>query len=136
MTVSDQLVAVFNALAEKFGVVIDWSSANVIPYIQDVAGRIIRYEIATSIAWLCICFLIAAGIFWLVRWLRKMKRREKEHGDTSMMADEWNLLAVLVTIASLILVVPVAVQAFDIIRACTIPEATIIGFIKGLGGCA
>lgn len=33
MTVSDQIINVLDALCEKFGLVIDWTSENVVPYL-------------------------------------------------------------------------------------------------------
>ena len=33
---SDEVIKVIDALAERFGIVIDWSSENVIPYLQQL----------------------------------------------------------------------------------------------------
>ena len=58
MTVSDQIIAVMNDLCQKFGIAIDWSQENVIPYLTELAGKYISYEIATSIAWAAISGVI------------------------------------------------------------------------------
>ena len=51
---SDEVIKVIDALAEQFGIVIDWSSANVIPYLQQLCAKYITYEIITSIVWIVI----------------------------------------------------------------------------------
>ena len=62
MTVSAQIIEVLDALCAKMGIVIDWTSENVIPYVTELAGKYITFEIATSIAWLVISIVcIVAG---------------------------------------------------------------------------
>lgn len=39
ITLSDQIISVLDALCEKFGIAIDWTSQNVIPYIQLLAKK-------------------------------------------------------------------------------------------------
>ena len=52
MTVSEQIIQVLDALCEKFGLAIDWTSENVIPYITTLGGKLISYEIWTSVFWI------------------------------------------------------------------------------------
>ena len=57
MTMSSQIIEVLNHLCLKFGLVIDWTQENIFPYLQELAGKYIAWEMATSYAW-----LIGAGI--------------------------------------------------------------------------
>ena len=57
MTVSDQIIAVLDSLCVKFGIVIDWTQENVLPYVMEIAKKFITYEIATSSA-LLVAFII------------------------------------------------------------------------------
>ena len=50
MSFSSQFIEVLDALCAKFGIVIDWTSQNVMPYLTDLATRLISYEIWTSMA--------------------------------------------------------------------------------------
>lgn len=52
MTVSDQIIQVLDNLCEKFGLAIDWTSENVIPYLTTLCTKLVSYEIWTSVAWL------------------------------------------------------------------------------------
>ena len=36
---SEKIIKVIDALADKFGLAIDWTSANVMPYVQDLTGK-------------------------------------------------------------------------------------------------
>ena len=49
MTVSEQIIQVIDALCEKFGIVVDWTSESVIPYLEILCTKLIKYEICTSI---------------------------------------------------------------------------------------
>ena len=36
---SKEIIAIFDDLAERFGVAIDWTSANVMPYLQELFAK-------------------------------------------------------------------------------------------------
>ncbi len=44
---SEEIIKVLDDLGQRFGVVIDWTAENVLPYIEDLLKRIVYYEIAT-----------------------------------------------------------------------------------------
>lgn len=46
---SDEIIKILNALAEKFGIMVDWSQQNIQPYLQDLMYRVIQYNLATSV---------------------------------------------------------------------------------------
>ena len=45
MTVSSEIIEVLDYLGEKFGIAIDWTSNNVLPYLQTLADKFIKWEI-------------------------------------------------------------------------------------------
>ena len=49
MTVSSEIIEVLDYLGEKFGIAIDWTSNNVLPYLQALVDKFIKWEISTSI---------------------------------------------------------------------------------------
>lgn len=63
MTVSEQVIQVPDVLCEKFGIAIDWTSANVIPYVETLCGKLVTYEIFTSVTsiviWVALCAAVA-----------------------------------------------------------------------------
>lgn len=67
MTISSQIIEVLNDLCMKFGMAIDWSQENVMPYLQELAGKYISWEVATSTAWLILLAVLAiVGIVLIV----------------------------------------------------------------------
>ena len=61
MTVSEQIIQVIDALCEKFGIVVDWTNENVVPYLETLCGKLITYKIATSITHMVIMILISVA---------------------------------------------------------------------------
>lgn len=61
VTFSSQFIEIFDHLCQKFGVVIDWSAQNVIPYITALCGRMTSYIIFKNV----ILIFVFAGIFYL-----------------------------------------------------------------------
>ena len=45
-------------LGKKFGLMIDWSNKNIIPYLKELAQRVVQYETWQSVFWLIIGILI------------------------------------------------------------------------------
>jgi hypothetical protein len=43
MDISNEIIEVLDHLSEKFGVVINWSSENVMPYVQELCGKYINW---------------------------------------------------------------------------------------------
>lgn len=124
MTVSNQIIAVLDAICEKFGIVIDWTASNIMPYLQDLCHRIVAYEIATSAAWI----ILQVVIVFLAFYARNKKIKPLAEADD----DDYTLVVatVICSIIATIALVVICVQAVDIIKALTIPEITIYKFAK------
>ena len=59
-----EAIKLLDALGEKFGLVIDWTSENVYSYLQKLSGKYVRYELITSVLWLLFSVgLIILGIY-------------------------------------------------------------------------
>ena len=122
MSFSSQFIEVLDALCEKFGIVIDWTSQNVMPYLTDLATRLVNYEIWTSVAW-----IVILGVAFIVVWKStKNTRKDDSYGNEGNYICAW----VACGIIGIIFVVVACIEVFDIIRALTIPEVVIYGFLK------
>ena len=60
---SNEIINVLNALTEKFGIAIDWTSMNIIPYLEQLVNKYINYEITTSIIWIIVNFIMFISSF-------------------------------------------------------------------------
>ena len=131
MTVSNQIIAVLDAICEKFGIVIDWTASNIMPYLQDLCRRIVSYEIATSVAWIVLQVVIVVLAFHIRN--KKVRPIAESDGDDYSLSGYTIVCAIITVIAFIV----ICVQAVDIVRALTIPEITIYYFAKPFlkGGC-
>ena len=122
MSFSSQFIEVLDALCEKFGIAIDWTSQNVVPYVTELATRIITYEISTSVVW-----MVIAAILFLIAW--KMTKRNCK---ADIFEDEWFLGWFVRTLIGVFCFITIVCQIFDIIEALALPEKTLYVFITGL----
>ena len=121
MSFSSQFIEVLDALCEKFGIAIDWTSQNVMPYVTDLAARIIAYEIWTSAAWITIAAIIFLNTWKMTKNMCKEDRFE----------DEWLIGWGIRIVIGLFCFTAISFGVFDIIEAVALPEKTLYDFITG-----
>lgn len=133
MTVSDQIIEVLDALCDKFGVAVDWTSQNVIPYIAALCEKFITYEIATSIFWMCVPLVLLAICIPLTCMFWK-KANALDYGWNEEEVVCWFAIAflILTVVVSLWAIIGIPVQIHDIIEVITFPEKTIFEYISNL----
>lgn len=118
MQISDQIIEVLNYLGEKLGVTIDWTSENVLPYVQTLCGKYINWEIATSVVWLVV------GIALIILAVISFK------GARNPNINDEGLLYVFFAILLISGIIMIFFQIFDIIKCIYIPELQIYEYIK------
>lgn len=129
MSVSKQIIEVLDNLCQKFGLVIDWSAENIVPYLTELCGKFINYEIYTSIAWIAI-MVVTCAIFWIV-FAATYKPAKKVDWDPDYIESWINpIFLVISAMWSFISLFVIGTQIFDIIEATYLPEKTIYDFIK------
>ena len=131
MTVSEQIISVLNALCEKFGVAIDWTAANVLPYVKDLSGRIITYSIAKNIAMIVFLIIPSAILSFTFKYfITKYLKSEYCDGDGWLIASIFNGIILGALCITCCVVIPELTM--EIIQAFTIPELTIIQMVESL----
>lgn len=127
----DEIVKILNALCEKFGIVMNWSSQNVVPYIQLLSKRCVNYEIGTSIMWLVIGVFMLYTSYWLFKNVCLGKEPE---GIFDF--DEWDTIQIISWITAFIFVLfapfIIGKQIYDIITCFTFPEKIIFNQITNI----
>ena len=120
MEASNQIIDIMDYLGEKIGVTIDWTSENVLPYIESLIPKFINWEIWTSVAWIGIAvFFIIAGIIFVA---------------VSVKTESWTLELSIWILAgiSIVAVLVIGNQIFDIITAKVFPEKAIYDAIESM----
>lgn len=128
MEFSQEIINILNYLCQKFGIVIDWTSENVIPYLEELCSRYIQFEIHTSIMWiiLCVGIMALAGIIWAVSGI-------VDACNGSDIAECIKHASMFFFFVFLVISIIVgAVQAYDIIECNTLPEKVILEYLDTL----
>ena len=124
---SDEIIKVLDALSEKFGLAFDWTSENVFPYLEQLSRKLVNYEIATSVFWLClgVMLFVAGGLlmkFDIKEGLIAAKLTSDDCGFLFLVASALLALGIAVSIT----------QSLDIITCLTFPEKIILEELKSL----
>lgn len=135
MTVSEQIVQVIDALCEKFGIVIDWTGENIIPYIEILCRKLISYEIGTSIAWMVILLTISIGSIVATKKLTPIfkngieKDKQRYYPNYYWSISAWFAIAGLIFI-NFVIATAVCFQIMDIIKCVTFPEMYVFEYVQ------
>lgn len=126
MEFSKEIINVLDYLCGKFGIAIDWTSDNVMPYLEDLCGRYINYEVYTSIAWCVVvaAILVVIGLVWIIGVI--VNRFSRSNTDIPEVCFVFFFIFLAISFITW------TVQAFDIIECYTIPEKTILEYLKYL----
>lgn len=118
MTISTQIIAVLDDLCRRFGLAIDWSQENVMPYLQELAGKYINWEIATSKMFITIACVVA--FIGIVLFVCDVWR-------------DWDGLGAMVGFCMVVAgLVVIGLQVYDILTCIHIPEKQIVEYISEL----
>ena len=120
MTVSSEIIEVLDYLGEKFGIAIDWTSNNVLPYLQTLVDKFIKWEISTSIVWIVIAVFVIVGMIVLIKLKGVREINEETYGML------WIPIIVLIIVSFIV----ICIQIFDIVECSVFPEKALYDFIK------
>lgn len=130
MNVSDQIIAVIDALCEKFGMAIDWTNENVFPYVEQLCQKYIAYEIWTSAV-----TAIAPLLFFVATLVFTIKMCKKAEWDryTYHYEEVVAMIGIALTIVlGIMLCIVIPMECNDIITCLTFPEKQIFEYVSGL----
>lgn len=127
MTVSEQIIQVLDNLCMKFGLAIDWTSENVIPYLTTLGTKLVSFEIWSSVAW-----LILTVIPLLVTVVLITKHRRVFVNWLTDSAVAAPIVAFVMFPAGACCIACIINQIMDIIKCVTFPEMFIFEYIQNL----
>ena len=128
MAFSEQLMYLIDEFAKGVGIVIDWTSGNVIPYLHDLITRYGQFHLAINSIMFIICLLVAILCVW--GWIKVVK---------CFLSDDIYDLYGLEVFAILILVIATIISplglfhfGYQMIQLLFIPEWFILEQLQGL----
>ena len=112
---SDELIKTFDYLLSQFGIAVDWTSENVLPYLQTLAEKLVRFEINTSIMWLVVgVVVLTVGVWIFVKDIKDW--------DSGVFI----LGVILIIVAGIVC----CCQVYDIIKCVSFPELYVFEYIE------
>lgn len=83
---SDEIIKVIDAIAEKFGIMIDWTAENVMPLITETLEQLIRYKQITYGIWIAILITIALMVW---NGFNRVDKKWYKHCLEHQYANDW-----------------------------------------------
>lgn len=121
-SISNEIIKVLDALCDKFGIVVDWSSENVLPYLNTLIDKCVNYEITTSIYWIFIAVIAGGfGIYFCIHGKYIGKKTDWDEGFGIF------TIGLICLFASLVII---PCQIHDLIQCFTFPELTVFNQIQ------
>lgn len=129
-TISNQIIEVLNALCDKFGIAIDWTGQNVMPYVQELMRKAVNYELWTNIT----CVIVLA-VITTVCWIVAYKLLRTPGFQWYNAFNEFiPTIAILLTIVGCVLIIIdifIFFDAYETIVAClSFPEKIIFNMLQ------
>ena len=82
MSFSNEIITILNDLGKRFGIAIDWTKENVMPYIEELCQRIIKFETISYIYLLILCILgITIFVGWFIVFAKTYKLAKNTKND-------------------------------------------------------
>lgn len=127
---SEEIIKVLDDLGDRFGIAIDWTSENVLPYLQNLMDRFITYNVAMDILYIAVYAVIILGAIIGIPKISRYAKKKMEENPIS----DWDcgvvVLNVFWVIASILSTIFLLDSISDIIRCVTIPEVVIFNYLQ------
>lgn len=118
MQISNEIIEVLDYLCDKFGIAIDWTNQNIMPYLEQLFTKFIAWELSTSIAYIVIFAIIAVILTVVLVWTAR----------TDVTLNE--IVCVPIILGVITSIVGIGVQVFDIIECNVFPEKVLFDYIQ------
>lgn len=130
---NEEIIKVLDELGKRFGMAIDWSNQNVMPYLQDLMGRFICYKNTQAIFWI-VLLIIAIGLsIWGIKKLFDWKNSE-EYNKSYFSDDGLTfgvcLVGLIIMIFFFLIVLICNIQGLA--QNIFIPELTVLEYLKAV----
>ena len=129
---SDEIIKLLDDLGRRFGIAIDWSSENVIPYIQDLMSRYVNYETMTSAVWIVVALITIIGCSIGILAINKHANKVLDEDPYA----DWYIGKGLLIGTFIIMIgcflICIICQTLDIVTCYTIPEKMIFEYLNCL----
>lgn len=125
-----QIINVLNELSDKCGLAIDWSSEKILPYLNDLFARYIRYEITKSVVSIAIEILILLVLFHFATNPYANKKCKINGINSSLWQNIISVSAIVSAFLAFILMIAILYDGCHLIECYTVPEKVIFEYLQ------
>ena len=132
---SEEIIKILDDLGERLGIAVDWTSQNILPYLQDLMSRFISLRNTQAIIWIIISsilILIMATI--IVKMIKKLKKLDKNTYSYDDKVSGYILIWFVLGIIILGFLIALLCNIFGLIQNIYTPELTIIEYLTSRMG--
>lgn len=83
---SEEIIKVLDELGKRFGIALDWSNQNIMPYLQELMRRFICYRNVAACIWIIISIAMTITGAVTIKFLNKW--RKSDNYDKSYSSDD------------------------------------------------
>lgn len=130
---NEQVVNGLNQLSAQFGITIDWTNGDVMPYLETLCKKYINFAIWSNIAWCVAWFSLFAITFFVARsFHKKMNETEDSWGDSDLEIP--TIFAYVVSGFLGVIAIVFLLCAINTIVTCiAFPEKAVFDYIMRIG---
>lgn len=130
---SEEIIKVIDELGKRFGIAIDWSNQNIIPYLQELLKRFIYYRNITACVWIIISIAMTISGVVMIRFLNKWRKSDnydKDYcGDDDTLAAMGYIFSICIIALGIGLIIG---NMFGIVKNICMPEMVVYEYIKNI----
>lgn len=120
--VSDEIIKVLDDLGRRFGIAIDWTNSNMVPYLQQLGQRIVNYKLGISVFYLIIGILVMIVSIKAIKFIIHMCS-----DDDDITVDLLTMFIAPISIVAGVIAFIFVCDCIENIIACmTLPEKVIL----------
>ena len=129
----EEIIKILDELGKRFGIVIDWSNQNIIPYLQELLKRFICYRNITACVWIILSIAMTIGGIVMVKFLNKWRKSENYDSDYDSDEETLAFLGYIFSICIIALGIGLIIgNILGITKNICMPEMVVYEYIKNI----
>lgn len=127
----EEIIKVLDALSEKLGIAIDYTSDNIIPYAQQLSEKLVNYELVTSIMFIVLNVIPVIVTLVLIKYILKSIKNKTytTKGSEFTVYEVATIFAAVLSFFCIFFTINIISEAIDIITCITFPEKIIFEYV-------
>lgn len=130
---SEEIIKVLDELGKRFGIVIDWSNQNIIPYLQELLKRFICYRNITACVWIITSIAMTISGVVMFKFLNKWKKSDNYNKDycsnDDLLADLGYIFSICIIALGIGLIIG---NMLGIVKNVCMPEMVVYEYITNI----